>query len=222
MGAMGAGPAWVAGLTDDRLLNTAMKQSMPFYGAELPLSPQEANPGLMYFSHHGFQVFKQAVLTSVEITELLKIDEEEGVFTAKVRLTCRWYDSNFDTPDWAKKREMQVELRNDDEHAKEQFVTSYTAPVIAMEDVIEGEFDKFKTNVCEVKLFLEDDIPLGVCEAESEGVFTIRDDNPIYYFPFDRQELTLELTMPESKNGRDKDRYVDSTRDPSPSHRTAF
>ena len=44
-------------------------------------------------------------------------------------------------------------------------------------------------------------------EADTEAVFTIRDDNPIYTFPFDRQELTVEFAMPESKSGRDKDRY---------------
>ena len=27
----------------------------------------------------------------MEVTELLKINEEEGMFTAKIRLTVRWY-----------------------------------------------------------------------------------------------------------------------------------
>ena len=46
-----------------------------------------------------------------------------------------------------------------------------------------------------------------VVRGETEAVFTIRDDNPIHFFPFDRQELTVVLTMPKSINGRDKHRY---------------
>ena len=86
-------------------------------------------------------------------------------------------------------------------------MTSFTAPIIKIADAERGHFDQFDTHICNAKLILSKDYPLGVLRAEASGTFTIHDRNPIYFFPFDRQELSVNLIMPKSAKGRDKHRY---------------
>ena len=47
--------------------------------------------------------------------------------------------------------------------------------------------------------------PLGVLQTTITCSSTIRDDNPIHNFPFDNQELQIELLLQESCNKNDSD-----------------
>ena len=108
-------------------------------------------------------------------------------------------DPTYDTDRW-KNVDMTSDLT----------VTSYNAPRITILDVVEGDSGwHAHNNVAEVMLAHKSkefgSPPPGTVYKTIDITARIRDDNPIHEFPFDRQELTVEMEMPGSGSRNDTD-----------------
>jgi hypothetical protein len=156
--------------------------------------PPKGPPGPIDFfiAHGSHETFTDAVTVDIKLIELIKLDEEAARFEAKFEMTLSWYDANFATPEWknALKSSDGVE------------VMSYCAPSVEFLDVLDGDDGWHDHNgVAEVILGKScngEEPPAGMVSFKKEFTSTIRDDNPIECFPFDRQELTIELKMADS------------------------
>lgn len=110
-----------------------------------------------------------------------------------MELRISWYDPTFDTPEWHRKNMQGSEIK----------VTSYCCPKIEIEDVIEGDRGwADHKNVSEVhlgRLKVTDNLaPRGTVFKMIEVTSTIRLDIQIAEFPFDKHDIRVKLSMPES------------------------
>ena len=145
-----------------------------------------------FIKHGGFSKFQNAVGVSIDLEEIFGPNEAEGTFNAKFRMSISWFDPFFAHPQW------------ENVHNKE--VTSYCAPKIKIKDVVHGDIGWCEHGgIAKAILRTTRATPLGVLTKTLLLSTTIRDDNPIQNFPFDDQELQIELLMPESCNELDHD-----------------
>jgi hypothetical protein len=165
-----------------------------FGGERGPAMPPPPIPGPVdYFVALGsYNTFKDAVTVDIKLVEIINLDEQQGCFDAKFDVTVSWYDGNYDTPDWINtlKKSDGVE------------VTSYCAPCITILDVMSGDDGWYRHNGVAVVMLGKSSngvqAPAGMVSKTLSFTSTIRDDNPIQKFPFDQQELTIELEMPSA------------------------
>eukprot|EP00039_Didymoeca_costata_P023614 m.7688 g.7688 ORF g.7688 m.7688 type:complete len:836 (+) comp3755_c0_seq1:97-2604(+) len=192
-----------------------LRRTRPF---NINLKPSvEKNPVSSFFNAcWGHAGLPGSVGIELAMLELLDTDEEKGNFEALIRMTVSWYDPAFDTKEWHMAGESGSLGVN---------VTSYNAPKISFRDVLEGEIPGFHDNVEKVYLPLGDQagplvsrpdpynpdeiwerpIRLGVVSKKVEMTLKVRDDNPIQNFPFDKQELTVEVEIEDSGTPGTKD-----------------
>lgn len=132
---------------------------------------------------------KDAVLVDIKITEMHGLDEVNGTFAIQYDQTLVWYDQAFDNSDWDGKFKLRVEC--------------FTIPFILLDDVIKGQPNDPNTPVeerhsGEVTLRRHGllDAPGTVYYTQRGLKVTVRDDNPLHDFPFDFQDMTLDLKLP--------------------------
>mmetsp|Transcript_19819 Transcript_19819/g.51594 ORF Transcript_19819/g.51594 Transcript_19819/m.51594 type:complete len:1313 (+) Transcript_19819:152-4090(+) len=143
-----------------------------------------------FFIHYGgFVTFPDAVGIDLSVTELLGLDEAEGKFEVIMDLKLTWFDGSLQTAEW--------EAQLDEADGSDVLVTSYCAPRVKIKDVLEGDKGWADHNhvVEDAKLLAP-----GVVTKKISLRSTIRDDNPIHDFPFDAQELTVELELLDADN----------------------
>ena len=112
-----------------------------YHGAKDPVGPEKwwlsklrgqhgvkfyVNPATMYFQHHGFAVFQNAVMTSLEVVEVSDVNIAGASYTAQLRLIVYWYDKNYVTAELAAKRKHVI--HDETKKADTLSVTSYCAP----------------------------------------------------------------------------------------------
>eukprot|EP00039_Didymoeca_costata_P004272 m.72377 g.72377 ORF g.72377 m.72377 type:complete len:1093 (+) comp12321_c0_seq1:202-3480(+) len=146
-----------------------------------------------FFENGAYKKFIDAVVVDLKMIELLQVEEEIGSYQARFQMVVSWYDASFDTTQWRHPKYKQYR------------VTSYRTPKIRFLDVLEGSKGWYDhNNVSEVTLGDPVQLP-GVVFKTLNFACTVRDDNPIKWFPFDRQELTMEMELPGSVSRDDKD-----------------
>lgn len=124
----------------------------------------------------------------IKITEMHGLDEVNGTFTVQYDQTLVWYDQAFDNSDWKNKVKQRVEC--------------FTIPFILLDDIIEGQpndastpVEKRHSGTVMLRRHGDLDAPGTVYYTQRGLKVTVRDDNPLHDFPFDFQDLTLDLKL---------------------------
>ena len=160
------------------------------------------NPAMYYFERMGaFGTFDKAVQIECTVRDLYSIDMASGTFQVKIEVCARWYDPAYDTKAWRQAAQ---------DGLKRAEVTSYCMPHLIVRDVLDGELPEFsdKEHIGPVDLLLADSVNYkrcGIVEKRVATIVTIRDDNDIYEFPFDKQDLSIEIDMPLAGSALDED-----------------
>lgn len=154
-----------------------------------------------FFRLGGFRAFPDVVMVDVTFTELLGLDEVNGTFTVEADLWLIWHDESFCEREWDNQVRKQVE--------------AFTIPFVTVNDVVDGidvpDVDTPENvrhrGIVWLRMHGKHDAP-GTLYKKVTMQLTIRDDNPLFEFPFDFQDLTIKFEMP----GSEKPHSVDNGR----------
>ena len=154
----------------------------------------------------SFSAFDKAVQVECVVRDIYAVDLASGTYTINVEVCARWYDPAYDSAAW---------LQAAKDGLKKATVTSYCMPHLTVRDVLEGVLPEFEDpeHIGAVDLLLGDAPQYrrcGIVEKRVNTILTIRDDNEIRGFPFDRQDLSIEIDMPFAGDQMDGDfgRYL--------------